>query len=201
MANTAPRVLVQPDRATFTVQNEIEISYADPPLAAASESEWLSIFTKIIQNREFKGWGHPEERPQIQALYHSSALPVPIGNAAMQCQSVTNGLVSACLIAFAKVCLLPSTSKNPHVFACIVLTRALQHKRLVLRPDDIFLPLLDAAATHVFQNGEASRNVFVSHQGQKVCRGITPDFLWSILECRHCLSSATGLSPLVQNQT
>ena len=58
-------------------------------------------------------------------------------------------------------------------FACTVLTRALQHKRLVLRPDDIFLPLLDAAATHVFQNGEASRNVFVSHQGQKVRGGIT----------------------------
>jgi hypothetical protein len=44
----------------------------------------------------------------------------------------------------------------------------LQHKRLVLRPDDIFFPLLDAAATHVFQNGEASRNVFVGHAGKKV---------------------------------
>jgi hypothetical protein len=44
----------------------------------------------------------------------------------------------------------------------------LQHKRLVLRPDDIFLPLLDAAATHVFQSGEESRNVFVAHEGKKV---------------------------------
>ncbi len=43
-----------------------------------------------------------------------------------------------------------------------------QHKRLVLRPDDIFLPLLDAAATHVFQNGEASRKVFVRHKDKKV---------------------------------
>jgi hypothetical protein len=43
-----------------------------------------------------------------------------------------------------------------------------QHKRLVLRPDDIFLPLLDAAATHVLQNGEASRNVFVGHADKMV---------------------------------
>ena len=169
MATAVPRVSVQPDLVTFTVQHEIEISYADPPCAAASESEWLSTFTKIIEGRESRGWGHPEvQAPQIQALYHSSALPVPIGNAGMQCQSVTNGLVSACLFAFAKVCLSPSTAKNPRDFTCIVLTRALQHKRLVLRPDDIFLPLLDAAATHVFQNGEASRNVFVAHAGKMV---------------------------------
>ena len=174
MATAVPRVSVQPDRVTFTVQHEVEISYADPPLAAASESEWLSTFAKIIESRECKGWDNPEvPSPEIQALYHSSALPVPIGNAGMQCQSVTNGLVSACLFAFAKVCPSPSTAKNPRDFACIVLTRALQHKRLVLRPDDIFLPLLDAAATHVFQNGEASRNVFVSHQGQKVRASFT----------------------------
>jgi hypothetical protein len=90
----------------------------------------------------------------------------------MQHQSVTNGLVSACLFAFTDVCPLPSTAKNRD-FACTVITRALQHKRLVLRPDDIFLPLLDAAATHVFQKGDASRNVFVSHQDQKVRGGIT----------------------------
>ena len=113
MATAVPRVSVQPDRVTFTVQHEIEISYADPPRAAASESEWLSTFTKIIESREFRGWGHPEvPTPQIQALYHSSALPVPIGNAGMQQQSVTNGLVSACLFAFAKVCPSPSTAKN-----------------------------------------------------------------------------------------
>ena len=49
-----------------------------------------------------------------------------------------------------------------------------QHKRLVLRPDDIFLPLLDAAATHVFQNGEASRKVFVTHKDKKVRRDMWP---------------------------
>jgi hypothetical protein len=97
MAAAAPHVSVQPDRVTFTVQHEIEISYADPPRAAASESKWLNTFTKIIESRELRGWGHPEvPAPQIQALYHSSALPVPIGNAGMEQQSVTNGLVSAC---------------------------------------------------------------------------------------------------------
>ena len=124
MAAAAPHVSVQPDRVTFTVQHEIEINYGNPPRAAASESDWLSSFTKIIEAREFRGWGQPEvPPPQIQALYHSSALPVPIGNAGMQCQSVTNGLVSACLFAFAKVCPSPSTAKNPRDFACIVLTR------------------------------------------------------------------------------
>ena len=114
MATTAvPRVSVQPDRVTFTVQHEIEINYGNPPRAAASESEWLSSFTKIIEAREFRGWGQPEvPPPQIQALYHSSALPIPIGNAGMQHQSVTNGLVSACLFAFADVCPLPSTARQ-----------------------------------------------------------------------------------------
>ena len=55
------------------------------------------------------------------------------------------------------------------LFRAVLLIPLSQHKRLVLRPDDIFLPLLDAAATHVFQNGEASRIVFVGHAGQKVC--------------------------------
>ena len=55
-----------------------------------------------------------------------------------------------------------------HLYCHSVCDVSLQHKRLILRPDDIFLPLLDAAATHVFQNGEASRNVFVAHEGQKV---------------------------------
>jgi hypothetical protein len=49
---------------------------------------------------------------------------------------------------------------------------------LVLRPDDIFFPLLDAAATHVFQNGEASRNVFVGHAGKKV-QSFAAAFLYS----------------------
>ena len=90
-------------------------------------------------------------------------------------------------------------------FACTVLMRALQHKRLVLRPDDIFLPLLDAAATHVFQNGDASRNVFVSHQDQKVrggiARSLRPKFVCSLLDCRPSLSSVTSLSPLVHLPT
>ena len=81
--------------------------------------------------------------------------------------------------------------KKPRDFACIVFTRALQHKRLVLRPDDIFLPLLDAAATHVFQNGEASRNVFVSHEGQKVRGGITR----SLSLCVHCLIADPACHP------
>jgi hypothetical protein len=111
MATAVPRVSVQPDRVTFTVQHEIKISHGDPSRAAASESEWLSAFTKIIEARESRGLGVPA--PQIQALYHSSALPVPIGNAGMEFQSVTNGLVSACLFAFAEVHPTPSTAKNP----------------------------------------------------------------------------------------
>ena len=82
--------------------------------------------------------------PAVQALYHSSALPLPSTAGLDDLGGISNGLIGACLMAFTR------------------------HKRLVLRPDDIFFPLLDAAATHVFQNGEASRNVFVAHEGQKV---------------------------------
>jgi hypothetical protein len=80
-------------------------------------------------------------------------------------------------------------AKNPRDFARTLFTSALQHKRLVLRPDDIFLPLLDAAATHVFQNGEASRSVFVSHQGQKVRADITRSL------CVHYLIAAPACHP------
>ena len=65
--------------------------------------------------------------------------------------------------------------------ARLVVMPSLQHKRLVLRPDDILFPLLDAAATHVFQNGEASRNVFVAHEGKKVT--------WFDPSLQHCLCS------------
>ena len=80
--------------------------------------------------------------PQIEAMYCSSTLPIPINGMS---RSIPNGLVSACLAAYCT------------------------HKRLVLRPDDIFFPLVDAIATHVFQQGEAMRSVFVnsSPEGEK----------------------------------
>ena len=87
----------------------------------------------------------------------------------------------------------------------VILAPLLQHKRLLLRPDDIFLPLLDAAATHVFQNGEASRNVFVGHAGQKVrMQRFRLNFNITSLRAISCAahriwsSYVTSLSPLVQ---
>ena len=57
----------------------------------------------------------------------------------------------------------------------------------MLRPDDIFLPLLNAAATHVFQNGEASRNVFVAHAG-KMVRAPHFSFVCASALTLHCLT-------------
>jgi hypothetical protein len=74
-------------------------------------------------------WTSPHSN--LEACYVSSALP------ATRCISLApdgesdfdHGLISAFFVSFA------------------------QHKRLVLRPDDIFFPLVDAAATHVFKQG------------------------------------------------
>jgi hypothetical protein len=67
----------------------------------------------------------------LEACYVSSALPATrcIRSAPDGERDFDHGLISAFYVSFA------------------------QHKRLVLRPDDIFFPLVDAAATHVFKQG------------------------------------------------
>ncbi len=67
----------------------------------------------------------------LEAFYMSSALPVPLRNQdpSRWGTRFDHGLVQACLISFT------------------------QHKKLVLRPDDIFFPLVDAAAAHVINQG------------------------------------------------
>lgn len=155
------KVLVYADRVTFTVQCDVAITSAaddaeNPHLRMlfewkektkaskydGPEAKWLKEFTKHVRDHDRKLRRCPTH-PAVQAFYHSSALPLP-STTGLNDLGDSNGLIGACLMAFTR------------------------HKRLVLRPDDIFFPLLDAAATHVFQNGEASRNVFVGHSGKKV---------------------------------
>ncbi len=198
MAAAVPRVSVQPDRVTFTVQHEIEISYADPPRAAASESEWLRTFTKIIEARESRGWGRSEvPAPQIQALYHSSALPVPIGNAGMEHQSVTNGLVSACLFSFAKV----RPRQKPARF-CPHFIHECAAAQAPGAPPRRHLPSSAGRSRHsrVPKRRGVAQRVCVAPRPEGARRH-HPKFVCSLLDCSPCLSSATSLAHLVQLQT
>ena len=83
---------------------------------------------------------HLKKSQHLEAFYLSSALPVPLNqqNRSYFDKQFDHGLVHACLISFT------------------------QHKRLVLRPDDIFFPLVDAAATHVLNQGIVACATFVS---------------------------------------
>jgi hypothetical protein len=106
-----PRVDVSDDRVTFTVQHEIRITTekSHPSSAALSENQWLSTFAATLALRDKEAnsgaWGAPAAAPpSIQALYHSSVLPIPCSNAKLGFQTVSNGLVSACLTAFTQVC-------------------------------------------------------------------------------------------------
>ncbi len=148
-------------------------SEASAEASAGPEAQWLRQFTDYLKynatqlNGGFRRRG-PDTLPAVQALYHSSALPNALPLPSMRRQKVgivPNGLIGACLTSFTEVHRVCLAFFAP---CCITVMPLSQHKRLVLRPDDIFLPLLDAAATHVFQNGEASRNVFVGHAGKKV---------------------------------
>ena len=93
-------------------------------------------------------------------------------------------------------------SVHGHGLIDAFLTSFTLHKRLVLRPDDIFFPLLDAAATHVLLQGSTSRasafmclsrasafmclsfhfagedarSIFVSHTGKKALSVNTDSF-------------------------
>jgi hypothetical protein len=179
----SPTVLLSADKVTFTVQSEIAVSnhkgdersthrpgftskvleFLVPGQQSESrEAQWLSIFTRCLTQNERQTRRNTDPAatpPAVQAFYHSSVLPLPRTSGGLG--PISNGLVSACLVSFTEV-------THAGSFVRVVLMPLLQHRRLVLRPDDIFLPLLDAAATHVFQNGEASRNVFVGHSGKKV---------------------------------
>jgi hypothetical protein len=217
-------VQLSADRVTFTVQSEISInegsfSACADASAEGAESQWLTKFKAYLSQNNNAGQrrrsGPAETLPAVQALYRSSALPNSLPSMRKQLGAVSNGLVGACLTAFTEVnyaCFFSS---------CCVMPLS-QHKRLLLRPDDIFLPLLDAAATHVFQNGEQSRNVFVGHAGKKVWRDYSLQHFFhshlkhhhyrhhfDCLRCRlnfysnhrHWLSIATALHPPIPLRT
>ena len=121
------------DRFTFVVEASVQLEKTKSfkRQVSTDSDNFVKIFQLVMR-----------AAPQIEAMYCSSTLPIPINGMS---RSIPNGLVSACLAAFST------------------------HKRLVLRPDDIFFPLVDAIATHVFQQGEAMRSVFVnsSPEGEK----------------------------------
>ena len=78
------------------------------------------------------------------------------------CRGAWGSQLEACYLSSAlstKHCFygLSTNAFNRHGLIYSFLTSFTKHKRLVLRPDDIFFPLLDAAATHVFQQGSIAR--------------------------------------------
>ena len=100
------------ESVTFTVERGIAIECKPNPSASDIPSQWLSIFANNLAQRDtltnrVSSWNAPDATPPaIQALYHSAALPLPCDNARLGFQTVSNGLVSACLIAFTQVRLL-----------------------------------------------------------------------------------------------
>jgi hypothetical protein len=100
------------ESVTFAVERGIAIECKPNPSASDIQSQWLGIFTKNLAQRDKltnrgSTWNAPDATPSaIQALYHSAALPLPCDNAMLGFQTVSNGLVSACLIAFTQARIL-----------------------------------------------------------------------------------------------
>ena len=111
MVDACERLLLSADRVTFTVQKGITIEPGKPPVADDIEDQWLRMFHRnLVRAQEKIGvQGSSAAHNGIQALYHSSALPLPYsqrsgfrGELSEHGRSL-NGLVGACLTAFTEV--------------------------------------------------------------------------------------------------
>jgi hypothetical protein len=110
MVEACESLRMSADRVTFTVQKGIKIECGTPARAASIENQWIKEFQRNLSERNKRKGGS-----EIQALYHSSALPLPYSNERLERISKSNGigisggpgplsgLVSACLVAFTEV--------------------------------------------------------------------------------------------------
>ena len=110
MVEACESLRMSADRVTFTVQKGVKIECGNPARAANIENQWISEFQRNLSEREKREGGS-----EIQALYHSGALPLPYSNQSLERIIKSNGigisggpgplsgLVSACLVAFTEV--------------------------------------------------------------------------------------------------
>ena len=108
MVDACERLLLSADRVTFTVQKGIKIEPGKPPVADDIEDQWLCMFQRnLLRAQEKIGvQGSSAAHNGIQALYHSSALPLPYSQRSSELSEhgrSLNGLVGACLTAFTEV--------------------------------------------------------------------------------------------------
>ena len=106
MVDACERLLLSADRVTFTVQKGITIEPGKPPVADNIEDQWLRMFQRNLVGAQEKigVQGSSAAHNGIQALYHSSALPLPYSQRELSEHGRSlNGLVGACLTAFTKV--------------------------------------------------------------------------------------------------
>ena len=95
MVDAPERLLLSADRVTFTVQKGVKIEPGHPRVADDIERQWLRMFQSNLEGAH----------NGIQALYHSSALPLPYSkfSSIAEHRKSLNGLVGACLTAFTEV--------------------------------------------------------------------------------------------------
>ena len=106
MVDACERLLLSADRVTFTVQKGITIEPGKPPVADDIEDQWLRMFQRNLVGAQEKigVQGSSAAHNGIQALYHSSALPLPYSQRELSEHGRSlNGLVGACLTAFTEV--------------------------------------------------------------------------------------------------
>ena len=108
MVDACERLLLSADRVTFTVQKGITIEPGKPPVADNIEDQWLCMFQRNLVGAQEKigVQGSSAAHNGIQALYHSSALPLPYSQHSSELSDhgrSLNGLVGACLTAFTEV--------------------------------------------------------------------------------------------------
>lgn len=107
MVDTREPLLPSADRVTFTVQKGVEIEPGNPPVTDDIEEQWLCMFqSNLLGAQEKIGVkGSTAAHNGIQALYHSSALPLPYSkrSSLSEHRRSLNGLVGACLTAFTEV--------------------------------------------------------------------------------------------------
>ena len=109
MAKASERLLLSADRVTFTVQKGIKIECKRGVTTSPEDAEalWLAAFEQNLNERDSDLRSPAATHTGVQALYHSSALPLPClemdTGGISSGRGPLSGLVGACLVAFTEV--------------------------------------------------------------------------------------------------
>ena len=135
---TAPATIIERTGSTLIIKSDASITVSSAAVETISMEDFVApILHEVLSEKDIKN-----------IFRHSISKPFVIEQSSTQAARVlrsssTNSFLEAVHYAFAK------------------------HKRLVLTPDAVFLPLLQAAAQYVLKHSEDLRHVFVSHSGKE----------------------------------